>query len=83
MSEHRYILKTQAVAICTHCDRALDTEDILCRINAHDELVDATKWVLRSAGYEKGEASDKLHELSVGRQQLDSLLTAASKAKEK
>ena len=82
MSDHRYVLKTQAVAVCTHCKRALDTPDVLHRINAFDDLLDAAVWVLRNAGYEKGEASDKLHELSVGRRLLDSLLDAVNKAKE-
>ena len=73
---HKYILKTQAVAICTHCERALDTPDVLHRINAHDDLLDAAEWILRNAGYEKGEAADNLSHLNVSRFRLDELLNA-------
>ena len=76
MSEHKYILRKHAIAICTECDRALDTEDILNRINAHDDLLDASEWVLRNAGYENGKAADNISQLSVSRFRLDDLLSA-------
>ena len=46
MNEHIYILKTNAVAVCTECDRALDTAHILRRINAHDDLLGALEFAL-------------------------------------
>ena len=76
MSEHRYILKTQAVAICTHCEKALDTEGVLHRINTHDDLLATAEWVLRNAGYENGEAADNLSHLNISRFRLDELLNA-------
>lgn len=46
MCDHTYILKTQAVAICTHCDRALDTPDVLHRINAYGCLLSALDFAM-------------------------------------
>ena len=50
-------------------------------LDAVENLLEAATWVLRSAGYEKGEALETLHELSVGRHHLDRLRTAVQKAK--
>ena len=43
-------------------------------------LITAAQWVLRSAGYEKGEASNKLIELRVSRTRLDDLRQAVHDA---
>ena len=82
MNEHKYILKTNAVAICTECDRALDTPDVLHRINTYDDLLEAAEWVLCNAGYEKGEATDNLAHLTVSRFRLDELLDAVRVARQ-
>lgn len=46
------------------------------------DLLEAAVWVLRSAGYENGEALPTLHELTVGRHHLDRLRAAVQKAKD-
>lgn len=49
-------------------------------IAAAPELLEAAKWILRSAGYENGEALPTLRELTVGIPHLDRLRTVISKA---
>lgn len=52
-------------------------------IAAAPELLEAAKWILRSAGYENGEAPPTLQELTVEVSRLDRLRAAISKAEEK
>ena len=57
-------------------------EDDARLIAAAPELLEAAEWVIRNAGYEKGEASPSLKELCVSRYRLDNLRAAIAKAKE-
>lgn len=49
-------------------------------ISAAPDLLDACLWLLKSAGYENGEALPSLRELSAGRQHFDRALAAVRKA---
>ena len=48
---------------------------------ATPDLLEAAVWVLRSAGYENGEALPALHELTVNRRYLDKLRAAVQETR--
>lgn len=64
-------------------ERALACVSACCGINprAVPEIIVAAEWVLKSAGYENGEAAPGLQELRVGRHHLDTLRSALAKAR--
>lgn len=49
-------------------------------IAAAPELLDALQWILRSAGYENGQAPETLRELRAGRKYFDQARAAVAKA---
>ena len=78
----RSIRDASGRAVCKVCSEGVLAEATgnARLIAAAPDLLEAAQWVLRSAGYENGQAEPTLQALSVNRTYLDNLRDAIAKA---